>query len=160
MDNREDKEGGSAMAHFPAEFSLDEVTKEMLLAVIERKRKWEYLKKRTLLLQVAAFAGLAVFSLYIVLNGAAFGTWSERFAWFFAAPVHVSFLLFLCTLYWAAVYYKGKSEKAEEEFHALRCEIIQKSIDLWKEEEQWNKRHQVFAWMKREYDINLYYEHR
>ncbi|MEW5321872.1 YpbF family protein [Geobacillus thermoleovorans] len=146
------------MVHFPDEFPLDEVAKEMLMAVIEKKKKWERLEKRTLLLQAAAFVGLAVFFLYILAKAASFGTWGERIAWFFAAPVHVFILLLLSTVYWAGVYYKGKSEKAEDDFHALRCEIIQKSIDLWKDEEQWNGRHRLFEWMKREYDINLYYE--
>ncbi|OQP05959.1 MULTISPECIES: YpbF family protein [Geobacillus] len=147
------------MAYFPSEFSLDEVTKEMLLAVIEKKKKWERLEKRTTVLQAASFVGLAAFLLYVIANAAAVATWSGRFAWFFAAPVHILILLLLCTVYWAAVYYKGKSEKAEDDFHALRCEIIQKSIDLWKDEEQWNGRHRLFEWLKREYDINLYYEH-
>ena len=146
------------MAHFPSEFSLDEVTKEMLLAVIEKKKKWERLEKRTTILQVASFVGLAAFLLYVIANVSAVATWSERLAWFFAAPVHIFILLLLCTVYWLAVYYKGKSEKAEDDFHALRCEIIQKSIDLWKDEEQWNGRHRLFEWLKREYDINLYYE--
>ncbi|ODA15177.1 MULTISPECIES: YpbF family protein [Geobacillus] len=146
------------MAHFPDEFPLDEVAKEMLMAVIEKKKKWERLEKRTLLLQAAAFSGLAVFLLYLLAKAAAFGTWGERIAWFFAAPAHVLILLLLSTVYWAAVYYKGKSEKAEDDFHALRCEIIQKSIDLWQDQEQWNGRHRLFEWMKREYGINLYYE--
>ncbi|KQC46974.1 MULTISPECIES: YpbF family protein [Geobacillus] len=147
------------MTRFPDEFSLDEVTKEMLLAVIEKKKKWERLEKRSTLLQAAALAGLAAFLLYIIANAAAITAWSERFAWFFAAPAHLFILLLLCTVYWLAVYYyKGKSEKAENDFHALRCEIIQKSIDLWKNEEQWNGRHRLFEWLKREYDINLYYE--
>mgnify|MGYP001371862043 CR=1 FL=1 len=147
------------MTHFPSEFSLDEVTKEMLLAVIEKKKKWERLEKRATVLQAASFIGVAVFLLYVIANAAAVATWGERFAWFFATPAHIFILLLLCTVYWTAVYYKGKSEKAEEDFHALRCEIIQKSIDLWKDEEQWNGRHRLFAWLKQEYDINLYYEH-
>lgn len=53
---------------------------------------------------------------------------------------------------------KQKREKAEKEFHDLRREIVDKSKDLWKKEEAWKNRHQVFEMMKNNYDINLFYE--
>ena len=55
---------------------------------------------------------------------------------------------------------KAKREKAEKEFHALRCEIIDKSKDLWKKEDEWKNRHLVYETMKKHYDINLYHENK
>jgi hypothetical protein len=56
--------------------------------------------------------------------------------------------------------FREKKEKAEKEFHALRCEIIDKSKDLWKKEESWTSRHLVFEMMKKTFDINLYHENK
>lgn len=49
-----------------------------------------------------------------------------------------------------------KKEKAEKEFHDLRCEIIEKSKDLWKSD-GWGQRHKIFSYLKSTYDINLYH---
>lgn len=59
-----------------------------------------------------------------------------------------------CTSY----YFKKKEEKSETDFHKLRCEIIQKSTDLWPQPDKWKARESVFHMMKHKYDINLYFE--
>ncbi|MEW8986220.1 MAG: DUF2663 family protein, partial [Bacillus sp. (in: firmicutes)] len=56
--------------------------------------------------------------------------------------------------------FRNKRDKAEKEFHALRCEIIDKSKDLWRKEEAWSNRHLVFEMMKKNYDINLFHENK
>ena len=56
--------------------------------------------------------------------------------------------------------FRQKRDKAEKEFHLLRCEIIDKSKDLWGKEDQWKNRHIVFEMMKKNYDINLYHENK
>lgn len=138
---------------------IDEVTKQMLLAVIEKKRKWERLKKNAIFLQLVAFSGFTSFFIYVLVDLVVpSGTWAAFVQAFFGRTVHLYILLWLFTSYWAGLYYKRKCDKAEEEFHSLRCEIIQKSTDLWKEEQQWKERHKLFELMKKEYDINLYYE--
>lgn len=55
---------------------------------------------------------------------------------------------------------RQKVDKLEEEFHALRCEIIDKSTDLWNTDEAWRNRHLVFRMMKEQYGINLYHENK
>jgi hypothetical protein len=146
---------GKFLEHLP----IDEVTRQMLLGVIEKKQKWERLKKNVLSLQIFTFGGFAGFFIYI-LFALIFpsGTWKAFIDGFLGKTVHLYILLLLFSAYWAIVYYKGKCDKAEKEFHSLRCEIIQKSADLWKEEQQWKERHKLFEIMKKEYDINLYYE--
>ncbi|NUK31224.1 YpbF family protein [Parageobacillus sp. VR-IP] len=146
---------GNFLEHVP----IDEVTRQMLIGVIEKKQKWERLKKKVFSLQLVTFGGFALFSIYILFYLIfPSGTWAELINGFLGKTVHLYILLLLFTSYWAVLYYKGKCDKAEEEFHSLRCEIIQKSIDLWKDEQQWKERHKLFEMMKKEYDINLYYE--
>ena len=53
---------------------------------------------------------------------------------------------------------KQEKEKKEKEYQELRCEIVDRSKDLWKKEEEWKNRHIVFELMKKKYDINLYHE--
>ena len=137
----------------------DEVTKQMLLGVIEKKEKWERLKIKVNVLQVFTIIGFLAFFVYIA--------WklivpNETLASFIAAFLgrleHLYILLLLFTSYGGVLFYKNKCDKAEVEFHALRCEIIQKSADLWRGEQEWNKRHKWFEIMKAKYDINLFYE--
>ncbi|WP_170007504.1 DUF2663 family protein [Bacillus fonticola] len=48
-----------------------------------------------------------------------------------------------------------KKSKTEKEYHEIRCEIIDRSKDLWKNE-WFLRRDEVFRLMKKEFDINLY----
>ncbi len=76
---------------------------------------------------------------------------------------HFSHFLFLAAaigLYGYMVLIKKKLDKAEKEFQLLRCEIINKSKQLWEKEEEWKNRHKVFEMMKKNYDINLYHENK
>lgn len=54
--------------------------------------------------------------------------------------------------------YSKKSKKAEDEFESLRLEIIDRSDELFKDQQQWESRHDVFDYLKETYDINLYYK--
>ncbi|ANB57255.1 hypothetical protein GFC29_1519 [Anoxybacillus sp. B7M1] len=137
----------------------DEVTKQMLLGVIEKKERWERFKQKVKMLQIVTSIGFILFFLYIIWEIAPLGgTVANVMTQFFGKVEHLYALLLLFTLYWAISFYKNKCEKAEEEFHLLRCEIIQKSAELWKNEEEWKERHKWFEMMKAKYDINLFYE--
>ncbi|WP_226657361.1 DUF2663 family protein [Guptibacillus hwajinpoensis] len=54
--------------------------------------------------------------------------------------------------------FSKKSKKAEDEFESLRLEIIDRSDELFKDQHQWESRHDVFNYLKEAYDINLYYK--
>jgi len=76
-----------------------------------------------------------------------------------ASPFQMFLLLCAAALWGMSKIWFDKREKAEKEFHALRCEIIDKSKDLWKGE-SWKERHKVFEMMQKEFDINLYHENK
>jgi hypothetical protein len=142
--------------------NIDEVTKQMVLAVIEKKQKFERLKTRVTALQIITFIGFSSFFIYVALfivypNYLIISSIIDDFL---NRPEHLYILLILFSMYWSILFYQKKCDKAEEEFHALRCEIIQKSNDLWKEKEEWKERYKLFEWMKKQYDINLYYENK
>ncbi|WP_255350557.1 DUF2663 family protein [Anoxybacillus sp. KU2-6(11)] len=74
----------------------------------------------------------------------------ERIFWFVAL---------ISSFGWLVSFYKKKTEKAEQDFHALRCEFIQKSNELL-QERAWEKRHVLYEWMKKTHDISLYHENK
>lgn len=88
--------------------------------------------------------------------------YSYSFFAMFSAAVNdsVNVLLFFVTLslFGAMNVLKQQKEKKEKEYQELRCEIVDRSKDLWKKEDQWGNRHIIFEMMKKNYDINLYHE--
>lgn len=138
----------------------DQATKQMLQKVVDKKRKFERLKFRHLIVMWATI--ILGFFYFIFLYKTILTPFSYSFAAMFSAFVddskHLYLLILLVGLYGFMNLLREKREKAEKEYHALRCEIIDKSKDLWKKEEEWKNRHKVFEMMKKNYDINLYHE--
>lgn len=140
----------------------DKATKQMLQKVVERKRKFDAFTFRHLIVLWATIFSSFIY-LYFLYKTVAV-PYSYSFAEMFSAFVSQSYnlyaLVLIVGLYGLMNLLKEKKDKAEKEFHALRCEIIDKSKDLWKQEEAWKNRHLVFEMMKKNYDINLYHENK
>lgn len=140
----------------------DKATKQMLQKVVERKRKFDIFTFRHLIvLWTTIFSAF----IYLIFLYKTIGLpYSYSFAAMFSAFVGQTYnlyaLIFIVGLYGLMNLLKEKKDKAEKEYHALRCEIIDKSKDLWKQEEAWKNRHLVFEMMKKNYDINLYHENK
>lgn len=71
---------------------------------------------------------------------------------------HYFFIALLVTVHLRLKFIEKKADTAEKEYNALRCEVIQRSEELWPEGERREKRHLFFKEMKEKYKINLYYE--
>jgi len=140
----------------------DKATKQMLQKVVERKQKFDTITFRHLLVLWTTVFAAFFYILFLYKTVAA--PYSYSFAAMFSAFVDQTFNLYALVLigglYGLMNLLREKKDKAEKEYHALRCEIIDKSKDLWKEEEAWKNRHTVFEMMKKNYDINLYHENK
>jgi hypothetical protein len=140
--------------------NTDPATKQILENVVKRKRKFELYKKRHTVTIWVTLLLVSLFFLYMYLTIASH--YSYSFAAMFSAFVsdtnNLTFLVATVGMYGYMNLLKGKKEKAEKEFHDLRCEIVDRSKDFWKKEEAWKNRHLVFEMMKKNYDINLYHE--
>nr|WP_295972358.1 YpbF family protein [uncultured Bacillus sp.] len=140
----------------------DAATKKMLLKVVERKGKYEQLKSRHLLVMWSTI--FITFCYFLYLYDYLFIPYSYSFAAIFSVFVSRSWNLFMLLLviglFGLMNILRENRDKAEKEFHALRCEIIDKAKDLWKKDEQWQNRHLVFEMMKNNYDINLFHENK
>ena len=140
----------------------DPAAKKMLQKVVERKQKYDHFVFRHLIIMWSSIAVAFVYFLYL------YYTVIEPYSYSFAAVfsvyvdnlIHLYMLMIVIGLFGLMNVYRQKRDKAEKEFHALRCEIIDKSKDLWKKEDEWKHRHIVFEMMKKNYDINLYHENK
>ena len=140
----------------------DQATRRMLQKVVERKRKYDRLESRHLIVMWSTI--LISFFYFIYLYYYLFQPYSYSFSAIFSSYVNQTsnlyLLIFIIGLYGYMNLIRGKRDKAEKEFHALRCEIIDKSKDLWKKEDAWKNRHIVFEMMKENFDINLFHENK
>ncbi|VEF47940.1 YpbF [Bacillus freudenreichii] len=138
---------------------VDEATKKMIQKLIEKKIKFDHYKN-------THFFILSFFILYcltllflsytLVIKPNEYSIMNSITE--LLGTNYLIFLLLLGVLLFGALkFYFEKKEKTEAEFHDLRCEIIEKSRDLWNGE-HWANRHHVFDQMKNQYDINLYHE--
>ncbi|PLR75618.1 DUF2663 domain-containing protein [Bacillus sp. V3-13] len=140
----------------------DEATKQMLQGVVKRKRKFDSFKFRHLIVMwlTICFAFLYLLYLYESVLQPYSYSFASMFSAFVGNSVNFYCLVFVFGTYGLMNLLREKRDKAEKEFHALRCEIIDKSKDLWKKEDEWKSRHLVFEMMKKNYDINLYHENK
>ncbi|WP_026694792.1 DUF2663 family protein [Peribacillus kribbensis] len=140
----------------------DEATKQMLQAVVNRKRKFKKYKQNHLMTVNACLIISMMFLLYIYFFIAKPYSYSffSMFSVFVNSSVNFVCLVLSISMYGYMIVLKKKKDKAEKEFHALRCEIIDKSKHLWKKDSSWNSRHKVFEMMKKNFDINLYHENK
>ncbi|WP_243290091.1 DUF2663 family protein [Bacillus sp. FJAT-47783] len=138
----------------------DEPTKNMLQELVKRKHKYDTMKSKCFMWQMIAVSSCVFlfiygyFFLFLPNNGHI----GYMFQSFINNLFHLFFVLFIGSSYASVLFYKKKEEKKEKEFHDLRCEIIDKSTDLWNSDEAWKERDRVFTFMKNKYDINLYFE--
>jgi hypothetical protein len=137
----------------------DQATKQMLHNLIERKQKFDNFKKRHLILMWTSVFISFLFMYY--LSRVLFNPYSFSFealvSAFVSSSLFINLSLLCIGLFGATKVLYTKKEKAEKEYHELRCEIIDRSKDLWKDE-AWKKRHKIYELMKSEWDINLYHE--
>ncbi len=140
----------------------DPVTKQMLINVVKRKQILEqYKKKHHFAMYCTIFLTLGYFIyLYITVVKPYSYSFSSMFTAYVSNTVNLYLLIITMGTYGLMNVFRQKRDKSEKEFHALRCEIIDKSKELWKKEESWNNRHRVFEMMKKTYNINLYHENK
>jgi len=140
----------------------DEATKIMLNDVVKRKRKFDHYKSRHFLFIYITLGITAILVVYVYKNIIPLYSYSfmSMYNSFFDNEFIILSMLLLAFMYGGMLYYKKKMDKAEKEFHALRCEIIDRSKDLWKNDVAWKNRHILFNKFKDLYDINLFHENK
>lgn len=138
----------------------DEATKQMLENVRKRKvkfdtvKRWHYLSIYSMLL----FAFLFFSYFYFMIAKQYSYSFFAMFSASVSDAINISLLAGTVILYGAMNVLRQQKDKKEKEYQELRCEIVNRSKDLWKKEEHWKNRHVDFDVIKKTYDINLYHE--
>lgn len=138
----------------------DETTKEMLQKLVEKKKKFEMMKYRHISIMWLTIFFTFIYFLWLYKHLAIpYGhSFALMFSMFLEKIFNLYALIFMVASFGFMNVMKQKKDKSEKEYHELRCEIIDKSKDLWKKEEEWKNRHTVYYMMKEKYDINLFHE--
>lgn len=136
----------------------DQTTKHILQSLINKKLKYNRYKNAYFILFSSSllFSLFAFFMMYRETSHISY-TVFDAFSTILNKDIFLYLLFIAFVLLGSVKIVHEKKEKLEKEFHDLRCEIIDKSKDLWKND-NWHKRHIVFEYMKKKYDINLYHE--
>jgi hypothetical protein len=140
----------------------DPATKQMLENVVKKKRKFDKYKfahNFSIVLTLVLTSWFLSYFYHLIGNYSSY-SFLDLFSIFIGQEINVLFLLTIIGIYFGMNVLKKQRDKFEKEFHGLRCEIVDRSKDLWKKEEEWKNRHVVFEMMKKEYDINLFHEHK
>lgn len=140
----------------------DYATKVMLQNVIKRKKAYEEFKRRHFWTTLAMLVLSLLFIVYVYITFVKPYSYSffDMFMRFISQSSSLFYSLVVFGTYGYMLILKKKMDKAEKEFHALRCEIVDRSKDLWKHEEAWKERHKIFKVLKDNYEINLYHENK
>jgi uncharacterized membrane protein YidH (DUF202 family) len=138
----------------------DQATKQMLENVRKRKKKFDETKTWH---YISIYVTLFFAFVYIVyFNFTIYDSYSYSFLAALSASINDTVSVILIGIVLVGLgsmnVLKQQKEKKEKEYQELRCEIVDRSKDLWKKEEEWKNRHIVFEMMKNKYDINLYHE--
>ncbi|MCJ7839434.1 YpbF family protein [Lederbergia sp. NSJ-179] len=138
---------------------MDPITKRILQNLIDRKKKLNHYKQlHFFLLTGALLFSLVIF--YFIFHTTVIPHQSsmlDLISIFLQQSKFIYFMLIAAALFGAVKITFEKMQKSEQEFHTLRCEVIDKSGDLWKGD-RWGERHKVYEQMKNKYDINLYHQ--
>jgi predicted nucleic acid-binding protein len=138
----------------------DEATKQMLENVRKRKVKFDTAKRLHYLsiYSMLLFAFLFFSYFYFMIAKQYSYSFFAMFSASVSDAINISLMAVTAILYGAMNVLRQQKDKKEKEYQELRCEIVNRSKDLWKKEEHWKNRHVDFDVIKKTYDINLYHE--
>lgn len=139
---------------------IPEVTRVSLNALIERKQdknRYKLAGIKAALFLIVMFAALM---LYTTITKQALLNHFNQQAFQALVSDPLILLLAACLLFgfMQIQYYGKKYQEADDDYEALRYDLIERSEESWPDPVQWRNRHVVFAFMEETYDINLYHK--
>lgn len=145
------------------QYQVSEVTLEVLKSLVEKRQKEQKFEQLLLKWSLSLFVILFFAILYIYfykLPAIESMFMNSRKASEYFMQDMILFVLFivgvLCFI--QMFLYKKKHVKAEGEYEELRIATIDRGEELWEKPVPWQHRHEVFEWLKKEHDVNLYHK--
>ncbi|TWI54610.1 DUF2663 family protein [Halalkalibacter nanhaiisediminis] len=132
----------------------------MVKELVIRKNKLEKLEKAKVNWSLFTLMCLAIFLLFgyqlIIGQNGSFG--NSILTEFTKSPFLFVLLLLFTISFIEIHFFEKKATKAENEFEALRMELIERNTELWPNDESWEVRDRLYSYMKDKHNINLYYK--
>lgn len=141
-------------------FYLDEVGQVIIKDLCELKKKHDKKEAELKFYKGGLLLASVLFLVYVLF----FSVVPYRFHFNSMITVLINnvnnyfFIALIVTFFYRMKFIEKKAESAEKEYNALRCEVIQRTEELWPDGERRQKRHLFLKEMKDKYNINLYYE--
>ncbi|WP_070121174.1 DUF2663 family protein [Bacillus marinisedimentorum] len=137
----------------------DLVAREAVNTLVGNKESLDKVSKRSVffrwMLAVSAIFYAAYLALFLSYSP---GSDADLIGDIILGRGNLLFLFILAVQYAVLLTYKMKEDMAKEEYENLRIEIISRSEEFWKTEDQWKERAEVFRYLKDFYEINLFHE--
>ena len=137
---------------------VPEVTLTILRQLVQRKAKQDALKRKLVWWGMIFLSCIVFASIFVTMQLHSVSTGERTYNDLMKSPSLWGVALAVFGTYWQFFLTRKSFEEAEEEYEALRMDVLNRSTELWSTEEQWEMRHLVFEFMKEQFDINLYYE--
>ena len=136
------------------------VVKVMAEELISRQRKMNKLEKARIIWTSFLLGCLLIFVFfgYKIYNWKGLAFSGEYLSAFTSYPLFILLILVLVIAFIQLNIFEKKGKKAEKEFEELRAEFIDRNAELWEKDRDWKNREEVYSYMKKEYDINLYHK--
>ncbi|HEX7065868.1 MAG TPA: DUF2663 family protein [Bacillales bacterium] len=139
---------------------LPEVTTKLLIELVDRKE--EAKRCKTSVMKVTLFLIVLVivllFYIFVVKQGALSHFSSGMFPSILSDPFVWLLVIGLIVGFFRLKQVTRKYEEADDDYEALRCELIDRSEELWPKLAYWDIRHHLFEHLETEYEINLYFK--
>lgn len=153
-------EGGVVIMSYIDNNPIDQVTKHMIEQLISRKKQLKKMQQLHLIILLITFIFTLVAIIYFYYQLSI--NYSETIIDFFfnivTSPSNLSLFIILSCCFASLKFVSEQVQKLDDDFDNLRIEIIEKSPDLWRSDEAWQNRHEIFEKISEKFDINLYYE--
>ncbi|WNB93692.1 DUF2663 family protein [Bacillus sp. NEB1478] len=145
--------------HWEIKPFVNELTSIVLGQLVEKKAEKERWKKA--LNQWGASMIFVVIATFVYLY-----YFRVRTASSYVNPVTLLFgdeMVWICTIFliysgFQMIWMKKKYKKADDDYEAIRTDFIDRNEEWWSDEKQWDKRHIVFEFMKKQYNINIFHK--
>ncbi|WP_349407596.1 DUF2663 family protein [Pseudalkalibacillus sp. SCS-8] len=145
------------------QYQVSEVTLEVVKNLVERRQKEQRFEQLLLKWSLSLFVIMFFSLLYIYFYKLPmfenmFLSAGKMTAYLFQD--RILFILFVIGVFCfiQMFLYKRKHMKAEKEYEELRIATIERGEELWEKPAPWDRRHEVYEWLKKEYDVNLYHK--
>jgi Protein of unknown function (DUF2663) len=149
----------NALDHWRIKPYVNQLTSIVLAQLVEKKTEKDRWKKAInqwgLSMIFVVLATLVYLYFFILPDASTFENpltlmFSDEMVW-----ICTGFIIFSS---FNMIWMKKKYKKADEDFEAIRSDFIDRNEEWWSDEEQWEQRHIVFEFMKKEYNINIFHK--